>query len=278
MLGLKICRVLSEKGFNTRSDRFDISSVSETVRISKELLNIDFIIHCAAMTNVDECEENKEICYATNCIGTKNIVNLAEQWNAGLIYISTPMVFSGTSGDYKEESVPSPQNYYAETKLCGEREVLKYEKGLVIRANPIGVRTEGSHPSFIQWFVNAAKNNSSFDLFTDVRINPISTDSLAGILGDLLNSFQSGILHLGSRDIANKADIWRLVVSYFPDFSGSVRELSVDETLSGRIAKRPKEMWLNVGKAMSLGLELPFWRIEVESVMKELLQNEHSTN
>ena len=181
------------------------------------------------------------------------------------------MVFSGDGGNYKEDSPAEPQNYYAETKLRGEREVLGYEKGLVLRVNPIGIRPYGKHPSFIQWFINAAKNNQSFDLFTDVRINPISTNTLAQIICELLFSFKTGILHLGSRDIANKADIWRLIVSNFPKFSGTVTELSVDETKSGKIAKRPKEMWLNVDKAQIEGYVMPFWKTEVDSVLKEIL-------
>ena len=271
MLGLKLCEVLKESGFNLKKERFNIASSKETKRISKKFENINSIIHCAAVTEVNKCENNKARCFKVNVIGTRNVVDLARFYDANLIYISTPMIFSGRDGNYKEDDTPEPVNYYAKSKMYGEREVLKYSKGLVIRANPIGVRPPGAHPSFIQWFVNAAKENKSFTLFNDVKINPISTLKFSEIIASLLMDFKPGILHLGSSDIVNKADIWWLIVSKFLEFKGRVSEKSVNKTKAGQIAKRPKEMWLNVEKAVSLGYEMPSWKGEVDLVVRELL-------
>lgn len=271
MLGSKLCVALAKGGFGVEKERFEISSTKEAKKMAAKLKRIDAMIHCAAMTEVNKCENERRLCRKVNVIGTRNIVDLARCFGANLIYISTPMVFSGHRGNYKERDIPKPLNYYARSKLDGEKEVLKYSNGLVVRANPIGARPPGAHPSFIQWFVNAAKNNKSFTLFSDVRINPISTLRLSQTIVRLLEDFKPGILHLGSLDVANKADIWRLVVSKFPMFTGRVVEKSVDETEAARIAKRPKDMWLNVDNASSLGLKMPRWKKEIELVLKELI-------
>ena len=139
------------------------------------------IIHCAAATDVNYCELNQSQCTEVNAAGTQRIVDLARRQKAKLFYISTPMVFSGTKGNYREHDRTAPINYYGTTKRGGEKLVLRYAHGIVIRSNPIGVRPAGTLPSFIQWFVDAAQSNRSFELFTDVRINPISTAALAGV-------------------------------------------------------------------------------------------------
>lgn len=270
MLGSVICSVLEEKGFDVIKERFDISSAEEVGAFAKKSGHLDAIVHCAALTGVNECEQDQERCYAVNVQGTKHIVDLARQNDSLLIYISTPMVFPGDQGNYREESPTRPLNHYAQTKLLGEKEVLAYKKGLVLRANPIGIRPAGTHPSFIQWFVDAARHNRSFSLFTDVRINPISTNTLASMISRLLLDFQPGILHLGSPDIANKAEVWEMVLEKFPNFSGSVVKESVDRTEAGQLALRPKEMWLNVEKAERSGYRIPSWKDEVQTVLKDL--------
>ncbi len=272
MLGLRLCKILENKGFKVYKKRFDITSQPEIKNVSEKLKvsGIDYVIHCAAMTEVNKCEQNKALCYEVNAVGTKNIVDLARQFKANLIYISTPMIFSGKKGNYKETDIPHPVNYYAKTKLLGEKEVVKYKQGLVVRVNPIGVRPVRAHPSFLQWFVQAAKQNKSFSLFSDVRINPISTDTFGRILLTIIKNFRPGILHLGSRDIANKADVWKLIVKKFPGFKGQISIVSVDKTEAAKIANRPKEMWLNIEKAITWGVLLPLWQTEVKKVLKDL--------
>lgn len=272
MLGLSLCKILNDRWFKVYKKRFDITSQSDIKKTSEKFKSsgIDYIIHCAAMTEVNRCEQSKALCYEVNVVGTKNIISLARQFKANLIYISTPMIFSGKKGNYKETDTPRPVNYYARTKLLGEKEVVKYKKSLILRVNPIGVRPLGAHPGFIQWFVQAAKQNKSFDLFSDVRINPISTRTFGRILLIIMKNFRPGILHLGSRDVANKADIWRLIVKSFPGFKGQVSMVPVGKTEAAKIANRPKEMWLNVEKASDWGIPLPLWRTEVKKVLRDL--------
>jgi dTDP-4-dehydrorhamnose reductase len=250
--------------------QLDLAAENAQSAITGRFKRIDAIIHCAAMTDVNKCELEKSACFRANVKATESIVNLAKIYSSGLIFLSTPMVFSGKRGNYKESDAPNPLNYYARTKLLGEKLVLQYKKGLVLRVNPIGVRPPGAHPSFIQWFVEAAENNRSFQLFSDVRINPISTQSLSKIIFRLLNHFRAGTFHLGSRDVVNKAEIWDRIISGYKNFSGKVSRISVSKTKAGKIASRPKEMWLNVKKAQRSGYRLPTWKTELDLVLKSM--------
>ncbi len=285
MLGSKICTILAKKGFNilavyNSNEEFVPSgknieklSIDITKKINIEKSKkIDTIIHCAAVTDVNFCETNKDICKKVNVDGTQNLINFSKPVGADFIYISTPMVFSGKKGGYKEGDKTDPLNYYGKTKVEAEKIVLKYKKGLVIRANPIGKRPLGAHPSFMQWFVDMAANNRSFSLFTDVVINPISTTTFSEILAKIIDNFNPGILHLGSTDSVNKADIWEEVLKSFPGYSGNVTRTSVNKTQAGQVATRPHEMWLNGEKAQEMGYKMPDWKSEVRMVIKDIRQ------
>lgn len=86
------------------------------------------IVHAGAYTDVAKAESEKERCYQTNVIGTRNLASLG----IPMLYISTEYVFDGEKGNYSEEDYPNPRNFYALTKLLGEYECRR-TKSVVIR-------------------------------------------------------------------------------------------------------------------------------------------------
>lgn len=91
--------------------------------------DVDLIVHAAAYTDVDGAETNRAECDRTNVFGTRNLVSTG----IPMIYISTDSVFDGEKGNYSEEDIPNPVNFYSLTKLLGEREV---RRGLIVRCSP----------------------------------------------------------------------------------------------------------------------------------------------
>lgn len=282
LLGLELIRRLNNDGFkvvgifnsnpkltdkNLRNLKCDISDIKFINSLSKKIGKIDVIFHCASMTGIDKCEKNKEACWQTNVIGTRNIIDLAKGNKAKLIYVSTGSVFSGERGNYKENDVPDPKNFYSWTKLLGEESVLAYERGVVVRVTPIGIHSIGRpQANFIEWLVDSVKNNKSLNLFNDVYINAISAESLAGVLLKISKIMKRGIIHVGSRDRLSKAEIGQAVIAKFPNFSGKVKLISVND-MPGDFASRPKEMWFNVNKATKLGLKMPNLRDELDLIL-----------
>jgi len=106
---------------------------------------ISIIIHAGAITSVAKCESEKKLAYDVNVNGTKNIIkaiNDNDHYKSGssreikLIYISTPCVFDGKTGNYDEDSLPQPENYYGLTKYISEELVRSSGlKHLIIRTN-----------------------------------------------------------------------------------------------------------------------------------------------
>lgn len=141
------------------------------------------IIHCAALTGVRQCEDNKQIAWRVNVEGTENLVKSCEKAvnNCYFVYISTACVFYGDKGNYVETDVPYPKNFYSLTKLLGEFivkcSILK--KWLIIRTNFVA-REKWPHPK----------------AFVDRYGTYLFTDDLAMSIKSVIEKDITGILHV----------------------------------------------------------------------------------
>lgn len=110
-------------------EKFQYRSLDITEK--DEVLNVvtdfkpDLIIHGAAMTQVDECEQNKMLSYKTNVDATDHLILAAEEVNARYCYLSTDFVFSGNNGPYVEDDETGPVNFYGMTKELAEQHIIQ---------------------------------------------------------------------------------------------------------------------------------------------------------
>ena len=138
ILGTELKKFFPDSLFPSRSE-LDITN-HETVFDYFSKNEFDSIIHTAAMTSVRQCESEKKLSWGTNVVGTKNLVDATTEFrpNSKFIYLSTACVFDGHVGMYKESSIPSPENFYALTKLIGEQQIKNLKNYLIIRTNFVG--------------------------------------------------------------------------------------------------------------------------------------------
>ena len=102
------------------SKRLDLTN-ARSVRRLIQRLQPDCIIHCAALTAVDWCEDHPDETRAVNVGVSENLAKSAYESGAGFVYISTDSVFDGTKHMYREEDQPNPLNLYAASKLEAEK-------------------------------------------------------------------------------------------------------------------------------------------------------------
>ncbi len=131
MLGQDLCPILQDEGFEvveTDVQTLDITNL-ENVEAVLAQEKPDWVIHCAAYTNVDGAEADKETAQKINGFGTENLAKTCGKYDIGVVYISTDYVFNGEKEEaYTSQDTPCPINVYGETKLYGEQAVQKYCK------------------------------------------------------------------------------------------------------------------------------------------------------
>lgn len=198
-LGKELTKIFPEALAPTHKylDLTDRSKVFEYVAEHKPTI----IIHCAALTGVRECEENKELAWKVNVEGTENLVKACEKEANGcyFVYISTACVFQGDRGDYVETDLPYPKNFYSLTKLLGEF-VVKYsnlKKWLLVRTN-FAAREKWPYPK----------------AFADRYGTYLFADDLARAIKKVIEENITGILHVCGEE---KLSMYELAKITTPD-------------------------------------------------------------
>ena len=180
----------------------DISDKSELKYIFKEL-SPDYIINCAALTNVDFCEQNKSNSYEVNVNGIKNIIFCTTN-DTKIIHISTDYVFSGNRNIYNESDIPNPLSYYGKNKLESENILRSSNRNyLIIRPSVIFGNTGNN---FYVWVRDSLKNNKDISVVTDQISNPTWSWSLSEAIYKCILSNISGLFHYGGGEIISRYD------------------------------------------------------------------------
>ena len=180
----------------------DISDKSELKYIFKEL-SPDYIINCAALTNVDFCEQNKSNSYEVNVNGIKNIISCTKN-DTKIIHISTDYVFSGNRNIYKESDIPNPVSYYGKNKLESENILRSSNRNYLIIRPSVIFGNNGNN--FYVWVRDSLKNNKDISVVTDQISNPTWSWSLSEAIYKCILSNITGLFHYAGEEIISRYD------------------------------------------------------------------------
>ena len=244
----------------------DLTDQSETCRVFQEL-RPSAVVHCAAATDVDWCEEHPYESHTLNAMVPAAIAAIAARSAARLLFISTDSVFDGARGNYSETDVPAPVNVYARTKLQGEREVLRqYPMAAVARVNFYGWNAQNKE-SLAEWILTQLALGRPVPAFSDVIFSPLLANDLAEIILALLDQNVSGLYHLAGSEPISKFEFARRLASTFGlDASQVVPSLLANANLK---AQRPLDTSLNTEKvSAAFGRALP----DVETGLRRFIQ------
>jgi dTDP-4-dehydrorhamnose reductase len=180
----------------TRAD-LDVRS-SEAVRDALTPLDADVIMHFAAMTAVDACEEDPERATATNTIGTRNVAQAAREAGALLVAISTDYVFDGEHEEpYDERERPNPISVYGRTKHEGELAAQEVGPELIIART---AWVYGAGGDFASKAVRRLAAGEEVGAIADQVGSPTHVVHLAERLLPLVGSGFRGLIHLAGRE------------------------------------------------------------------------------
>lgn len=150
------------------------------------------VIHCAAYTAVDNAEDEKELCYLVNVIGTKNIAKACKTIDAKMVYISTDYVFDGEGKEpFENIDKPNPINYYGKTKYEGELEVQSLiDKFFIVRISWV-FGLNGNN--FVKTMLRLGKEKDEISVVDDQVGSPTYTYDLAILLIKMIKTDDYGI-------------------------------------------------------------------------------------
>ena len=216
----------------------------------------DWVIHCAALANLEACEADPEQARQLNTEVPRKLAHYVARGGARLIHVSTDAVFDGQRGEYTEQDTPNPLSVYAQTKLDGERAVAQANPDAIIaRVNLFGWSLS-SRRSLSEFFFYNLQAGKTVMGFTDVFFCPLLANDLASIFIKMLEKDLRGLYHVVSSQCLSKYDFGLRLA----------RRFGLDETLiqptsvahGGLKAARSPRLSLRSDKlAQALGEPLP---------------------
>jgi dTDP-4-dehydrorhamnose reductase len=246
----------------------------ENVRAVIEQYKPDAIIHTAAMTNVDTCEDQKDLAHQLNVTAVETLVQLCEEHNIQLVHLSTDFIFDGANGPYDELAAPNPLSYYGITKLQAE-EVIKNSraKWAILRTIIVyGIVADMSRSNIVLWAKGALEKGNPINVVNDQWRMPTLAEDLADCCVLAIEKDAQGVYNASGKDMMSISELVERVADYWNLDKSLMNEISA-ETLN-QTAKRPVRTGFILDKTISeLGYRPHSFEEGLAIVDQQLKQN-----
>lgn len=240
-----------------RSGREDFNYISIDITVKEELdkkleqIQPDYIINTAAMTQVDDCETNKQACDILNVDVVKWMTRFASKSKTHIIHLSTDFIFDGKKGYYKETDKPNPLSYYGLSKLKSEQ-VLKDSKinFTILRTILVyGKVFDMSRSNIVLWVREMLEKNKEITIVDDQYRMPTYVEDLAMACKIVMNKKALGIYHISSNTLLSVYEIAQQIAETFDLNKNLIKPISTS-TLN-QTAPRPAKTGFNLSKTNS---------------------------
>tara|TARA_B100000963_G_C22638367_1_gene678942 strand:- start:959 stop:1834 length:876 start_codon:yes stop_codon:yes gene_type:complete len=243
-------------GLNKRWIEFNFAKsikISNDKSETKDILsnnNIDTIINCAGITNVEECEQNPDQAKKINGFLPADLAEVCLDLNIKLIHISTDHLYDGLNKMVDENDPLCPLNVYGESKAFGDNQVLKNnDRALIIRTNFFG---DGPtyKKSFSDKIIHSLKNDRKIYLFDNVYYTPIHIFELADSVESLINLDIKGVINISCDERITKYDFGMMIAKKLQFNDKLIEPIKIEDKKDLTI--RPKDMSLSNRKLKTL--------------------------
>ena len=233
----------------------DLSEPMEVASVVKQV-SPELIINCAAMADVDACENSPEDAVRINTLLPEQLAILAQKTDMKFLHISTDAVFDGIEGGYVEDDLPNPLSVYARSKHEAEIAVqLAYPHALIARVNFYGFSLTGKR-SLAEFFLYNLAAGSTMKGFTDVHFCPLLVQDLGEILVRMIEASSAGIYHVVSPEGISKYDFGVQIAQAFDLNEKLISPSSIAD--SNLQAQRSPNLTLRIDKLIhDLGITPP---------------------
>ena len=228
----------------------DITERSDVARAINEI-NPDIIINCAAYTDVDGSERNKNLAHKVNVVGLQNLIHASDR-DTYIVQISSDYVFEGDAGPYSEDDPTYPVNYYGKTKLEAEN-ILRgsRKKFMIMRTNVIYSEYLNIKANYFAWVYKSLLNNKSISVVNDQISNPAYVSHLSQAIFQCIILNTEGIYHYGSDNYLSRYEFSMEIANNFEldnSLITSIDTKQLSQVIPSYIAKRPRHSGLKTFK------------------------------
>lgn len=214
----------------------------------------DWVLHAAAMTDVDGCERDPAAAHAVNALGTQAVAHGAAECGARLVAVSTDYVFDGAQGNYSEADAPNPRSVYGASKLEGERLAAAAVPGAIIARTSV---VFGPHKkNFVVWLRDELAAGRPVRIVRDQRVSPTLSYDLAEQVLALMEAQATGVYHTAGATSLSRLEMAHAVADHFGLRRDLITPFTSDQL--SWVAKRPLDATLNTAKVSRIKPPLTF--------------------
>lgn len=237
-----------------RSGREDYNYVPIDLTKKENLKNTirkiqpDFIINTAAMTQVDDCETNKQACDILNIEVVKWLAEVSEEIGTHIIHLSTDFIFDGEKGFYKETDAANPLSYYGVSKLKSEEVLLKSKIDYTILRTILvyGKVFSMSRSNIVLWVKSMLEQGKEIPIVNDQFRTPTYVKDLAIACKIAMDKKATGIYHISSSELLSVFEITQQIAEVFNLDKSLIKPIS--STTLNQTAKRPPKTGFDLSK------------------------------
>ncbi len=240
---------------NVVYESMDISNKNQVLEVLVKH-QPDTVIHTAAMTQVDDCELDREKCWKYNVEAVKNIVKACEKTGSFLVHLSTDFIFDGLKGPYDENAEPNPVSIYGDSKLESEKIVQNSNLKWAIARTVLvyGIAEDMSRSNIILWVKKSLESGKNIKVVDDQWRSPTLAEDLAMGCYLIAKKQAMGIFNISGKDILTPHDMAIKTANFF-NLDKSLMERADASTFT-QPAKRPPKTGFIIEKARKeLGYE-----------------------
>jgi dTDP-4-dehydrorhamnose reductase len=208
------------------------------------------VIHTAAMTQVDECEQNQAACWTQNVTAVEHLAAACAQLDVHLTHLSTDFIFNGTEALLSEEAQPDPISHYGASKLAAEQAVQRTAglRWAIARTVLVyGTTLAGGRSNLVLWVYNSLRNQQKIKVVADQWRTPTLAEDLAQGCWLLAQQSARGIFHVSGRELLTPYQMAHQVAAVF-QLDATLLE-QVDSQTFTQPARRPPRTGFRIDKA-----------------------------
>ncbi|MGB5442167.1 MAG: dTDP-4-dehydrorhamnose reductase [Gammaproteobacteria bacterium] len=235
----------------------------------------DWIINCAAYTQVDKAESEPQLAFSVNRDSPAALATAVAATGGRLLQVSTDFIFDGTkTTPYREDDKANPLGVYGQSKLEGERAVLAALPGATVVRTAWVYGAHGSGGNFVKTMLRLATTGKPLRVVSDQVGSPTWTTDLSAAILALVGKEKSGVFNYTNAGETSWHGFATAILSEAAGLGFDIKTEVVEPIpTSGypTAAARPAYSVLDTHKIRnSLGLQIPSWRDSLVNMLKEL--------